>query len=145
MTLLSYWRRCARLWPKLVVGIYIASYLVATYNHLIPALRHGLSAYSSANADVPLWLNHYWTSLVVLDPLAILLLMLHVRVGLLAYLLVILSDVIINFSFCVGTYGAESLLNLFQLGQGGFLLFFLATAPALWRLSGDISGAAFTP
>jgi len=75
----------------------------------------------------PLWANIYWTSLSLADPLTIVLLILNINIGLLAYALVIISDVIINLYFTISEKGILGIFNVFILGQLGCMFFYICT------------------
>ncbi len=113
---------------KLFLIVYTASFLGATYNHVMDLILHGLFPYQRLNDSVSFLLNVYWTLLTIVDPLAIILLWISIDLGLVAYGLVIISDVIINYTFMISTYGLASVLNFGQISQMLFLIFYLSTA-----------------
>lgn len=90
--------------------------LGAFLGHIIQVWQGGWLPYRFA----PLPLNIYWTSLTLLDPLAAVLLLWRPLAGLLLALLIIASDVAVNFfarfylGFHLGTF-ALSLQSLFFL------------------------------
>jgi hypothetical protein len=51
-----------------VVAVYAAALLIGTYTHLTDLFTHGLRPHAEF---APRWLDLYWTSLAVLDPLAL--------------------------------------------------------------------------
>lgn len=112
---------------KLFLIVYVASFLGATYNHAMDLFLHGLFPYQRLNSAVSPFLNAYWTLLTFLDPLAILLLCFSIDLGLVAYGLVILSDVLINYTFMISTKGLFSVINFGQVSQLLFLIFYLST------------------
>jgi len=112
---------------KVLLIVYVASFLGATYNHGMDLILHGLFPYQRLNSAVSPFLNAYWTLLTLLDPLAILLLWFSIDLGLVAYGLVILSDVLINYSFMISTKGLFSVINAGQVSQLLFLIFYLCT------------------
>ena len=61
--------------------------------------------------------------------LRIIILSIDIRKGLFSYLVIIISDVIINYWFVISHYSFLDLINLFQLSQLGFLIFLLTTFP----------------
>jgi len=88
---------------------------------------YGLFPYQRLNTIVPLWLNIYRTVLTLIDPLAIVLLVWFIDVGLVLYGVVIISDVLINYWFMITTKGLVSWVNFGQISQLLFLIFYLAT------------------
>ncbi len=90
-------------------------------------LTYELFPYQRLNTSVPLWLNVYWTVLTLIDPLAIVLLVWFIDVGLVLYGVVIISDVLINYWFMITTKGLFSWVNFGQISQLLFLIFYLAT------------------
>ena len=95
--------------------------LGACIGHVIQVWQGGWLPYRFA----PLPLNAYWTALTFLDPLAAILLLCRPRAGLLLALLIITSDVALNFfaRFYLGFH-----LGTFALALQ--LLFFLAVVTA---------------
>lgn len=78
------------------------------------------------------WQNVFWTSLTVLDALAVLLLMRRPWVGVRLAVLIMLADVAVNvFSVRQGMFELRALSPL--LGQVAFLGFVLGSAPFLLR------------
>lgn len=80
-------------------------------------------------------MNAYWTSLTVLDPLAIFLLLRFPGAGLLVTLAIMLTDVGIN-SFVTLMYSDATphyAVGYFVQLQTAFLGFVLGSAPFLWR------------
>lgn len=112
---------------KILLIIYLLSFLGATYNHVMDLIKFGLFPYQRLNSNVPIWLNIYWTLLTLVDPLAIVLLLYFIDVGLVLYGVVIVSDVLINYWFMISTKGLSSLMNFGQISQLLFLIFYLAT------------------
>lgn len=112
---------------KILLIIYLLSFLGATYNHVMDLIKFGFFPYQRLNSNVPVWLNIYWTLLTLVDPLAIVLLLYFIDVGLVLYGMVIVSDVLINYWFMISTKGLSSLMNFGQISQLLFLIFYLAT------------------
>lgn len=112
---------------KILLIIYLLSFLGATYNHAVDLFTYGLFPYQRLNSNVPPWLNIYWTVLTFVDPLAMALLLYCIDVGLVMYGVVIISDVCINFWFMITTKGLFSWVNFGQISQLLFLIFYLAT------------------
>jgi hypothetical protein len=95
--------------------------LGACIGHLIQVWQGGWLPYRFA----PLSLNAYWTALTIFDPLAAILLVCRPRAGLFLALLIITSDVALNFfaRFYLG-------FHLSTLALALQLLFFLAVVVA---------------
>jgi hypothetical protein len=103
----------------------------ATYNHLVTLIDHGWQAYK----EVPEGIKFYWNALTLFDPLAIILLVLKPRIGLLLLLVIMFSDVGIN-AAVVMVYGG---VDARFVEQALFLLIVLLTMPIVWRESEPIS------
>ena len=127
MTLLQLFKIRGNILLKVVLLFYMAAFLGAFWNHSSDLLRGGLFPYTQWNPLVPEWLNFYWTSLTIVDLAAVLLLLLNIEFGTLAYLAIIVSDVLINDTFVITNYGWPDLVNFFQLSQMTFMIFVLAT------------------
>ena len=118
-----------------VRSLWAAGLLVGGLNHGLILLRHG-----------PFWdyggvawpSAAYWTSLTVLDPVVAVLLFLRPRVGVVATILLISTNVVHNLAIAA-RFGPEADLlarataNPFILSQVGFMLFVWATAPTAWQ------------
>lgn len=81
------------LWIKIILAVYMIAFAAATWNHVADFIVGGLLPYDKY-WNVPCWMNVYWTSLTILDPLAILVLLFYLRPGLDMYFIIIISDVI---------------------------------------------------
>ncbi|MEU6483614.1 hypothetical protein [Streptomyces sp. NPDC046887] len=124
------WMRRA---PRAVVAVVwlIAALLLAvgTTAHLTDLLRHGPRPYDWA----PLWLNLYWTSLTLLDPLAALLLLGGHRRGLDLACAIAVSDL------AAGAYAVYGPLHSSLIEQAGlqrllgFALLVTGAAPFVRR------------
>ncbi len=112
---------------RLVLMTYIAAFGIGTATHL-NSILHGWWL-----PHHPL-LNAYWTSLALVDPLTIVLLIRAPRVGLILAMFVMLTDVGINsassYLFFDGA-GRYSVGYFVQL-QTVFLGFLLGSAPFVW-------------
>lgn len=80
----------------------------------------------------------YWSSLTLLDPLAVLLLFVRPRAGIALTGAIITSDVAHNLWFTAAHPLSRSFVedvtsNGFMMSQIAFLLFVAATAPMAWR------------
>ena len=127
VSLFTLFRQRGNLVLKATLTFFVLAFLAAFYNHLNDLLRGGLFPYQKWDSKVPGWLNTYWTILTAVDFVSIVLLFYRIKVGLWAYLVVIVSDVFINFSFVIENYGVRSLFNYMQLCQLGFMLFLIVT------------------
>ncbi len=79
--------------PKsLSISIYVTLLAIGGTIHLVDILKSGWLPYNY----VPLWMNGYWTSLLFFDYAAVLLLIRHRNAGLIAALIIMLSNVAIN-------------------------------------------------
>lgn len=76
-----------------ILGLLAFCLLGAGLGHVIQLWQGGWLPYRFA----PLSLNAYWTALTFLDPIAAILLLWRPRIGLILALLIIISDVAINF------------------------------------------------
>ena len=109
---------------KIIFIIYVIAFSIATSTHVFFILKHG---FIPSNGK-PLWVNIYWTSLTFADPLAIILL----KIGIISYALIIISDATINLYFTISYSGLLDLLNIFMLGQILFLIILITTWRILW-------------
>jgi len=138
MKLKAVWKS-ARTADRIIILIYILAFAGACYNHTADLARHGLFPYNSL-FGVPQALNIYWTSLTILDPLAILLLFFRPRAGCLLYLLIMLTDVPINI-YADMVYWKQPLPESpGLLMQIAFLLFLLLSVGRIMKLSKTETG-----
>jgi hypothetical protein len=114
---------------KIVLFFYIIGFAIGTTTHTMDLVKGGFLPYNNA----PLWKNIYWTSLTLLDFLAIILILNSVVPALILSNLIIISDVIIN---SIGVrlsdlvdYGANYKLIMQMI----FCIFILITTPILLR------------
>lgn len=121
----SFWSGPAR---RSCQAVYIAAFGVATFNHAQVLIVGGWLPYRG----VSLWINAYWTSLTVLDALAIVLLVFRPRWGLGLAILIMISDVAVN-----GYVASMGLPGQFWSPalamQATFLVFVLLTARWLMK------------
>ncbi len=122
MNVNEYWLK-STLIQKLIYIIYIICFIIATSTHIMSIISNGFIP----NFNKPLWVKIYWTSLTFADPLAILLLLMSVKKGLILYAIIIISDVIINLYFTIVDAGFIGIINIFMLGQLFFLFFLMIT------------------
>ena len=112
-------------WPTVLRVLYALCLAGAAWNHLRIALDHGLWW---DYGGIPLFYQIFWTSLTFIDPLAVLLLLVRPRAGLILTAAIIVTDVLVNTSatFIIGpdwqALGAQML----------FLAFVLATIGRAW-------------
>ena len=130
MNIKKYWN-ISKKHQKVFIVIYILSFAVASATHLRDIISGGFLPYSR----YPLWANIYWTSLTVMDPVSIVLLLICFRPGLFAYAAVIISDVIINLSFIIPQQGIRGVLNIYTIGQVFFLVFLLLTFGSMFNIA----------
>ena len=65
---------------SLILVIFILAFAGATYNHVMDLVSGGLFSYTK-EWGTPVIFNLYWTRLTILDPLAIIALIVKVRAG----------------------------------------------------------------
>ncbi|CAE6765532.1 hypothetical protein PQR25_01250 [Paraburkholderia nemoris] len=106
--------------------IYALCLCGATWTHLQVALVHGL--WWDYGGAAPLT-QIYWTSLLFIDPLTVLLLLLSPRAGLILCVAVIVTDVVHNSWFALH-YPIRTDLYVSQIA---FLLFVAFTVRTAWR------------
>jgi len=115
-------------WVQFILAVYALAFAIGTSTHL-NAILHG-----SWVPHHP-FLNAYWASLTLLDPLVVFLLFRSPRAGLLLALAVMLTDVGIN---SLATYlyletdGKRYAVDYFVQLQTAFLGFVLGSTPFLW-------------
>jgi hypothetical protein len=80
---------------SVILVVFISAFAGATYNHVMDLVSGGLFPYTK-KWGTPESFNMYWTSLTILDPLAIAVLIMNVRAGYVVSLLIMLTDVPIN-------------------------------------------------
>jgi hypothetical protein len=117
----------------LVLVLYLVAFAVGTLSHVLDIFRWGLLAHNRYH-----WaFNLFWTSLTLLDPLVIVLLLCRQRAGILLASAIMLLDVGVNLTAGLREYIAEGRFLMWGLyTQVPFALFVLATAPSLWSVFG---------
>jgi hypothetical protein len=110
--------------------IYALCLAGATFVHVAIHLQYGLLLGALETEGFPLASRLFWSSLTLLDPLAVLLLFIRPRVGLVLTTAIIVSDVAHN-SWIVYRTGGTS--DPKYWAQIGFLVFVLATVRIAWR------------
>ena len=115
---------------RLIFALYIFGLAYGTRNHIIDICNDGFLGYTY----VPLPINIYWTSLTVLDPLAIILLLFSSFSGMLLSVFIMATDIAVNvsvalyFYFKTGTFTLDRLLL-----QVAFGIFVFVTVPIAWE------------
>lgn len=125
MNLRKHWKTASPA-DRIILLIYILAFSGATFNHVSDLVEFGLFPYSEMYG-VPAFMNIYWTSLTLLDPLAILVLLLHVRRGCILYLAIMLSDVAVNIYAEIKFWKQPLTESYGLILQVAFLLFLLLT------------------
>lgn len=107
--------------------VWALGFLVGTTTHVIDLVLGGPGVY----AGFPDGVRLFWVSLTLLDPLAIVLIALRLRLAVVLAAVIMVADVAVN-GVMVATRGLPlpGLVN-----QVAFGLFVLATAPLVWRQS----------
>ena len=123
-----------RWFDSAILFAFIMAFAGATHNHATDMVRGGLFPYAKWYG-VPEIFNWYWTSLTVLDPLAVVALWFNVRVGYMVALCIMLTDVPINWYVNTRYWGLPLYQNPSLMMQAAFLVFLLLTACRIWRLS----------
>ncbi len=121
-----------------ILVVWIAGFLIGTASHVLDLIAGGADTYG----DFPSGLRVFWLSLTVLDPLTVALLLLRKRAGIVLGLVVILSDIAVNWTVFF-TIGGNPLFGV--VNQTVFAVVLLATAPALWRWFRLATGQARRP
>lgn len=114
---------------KLVFVIYMLCFLWATKNHILDIWRGGFLPYTYA----PLALNIYWTSLTLLDPLAITLLYYLPYHGMVLAVLIMVSDIAVNLYATYSLWNSDLFSNILLQLQMLFGIFLFLTVPILWK------------
>lgn len=111
---------------RYILLLYSVAFAIGTTTHLQDIFQHGWHTYTFE----PIWLEHYWSSLAIFDPLAIVLLWTRIRAGLVTALAIMVSDVMIN-SYALYVLEIDMSLPHLQL-QTVFLGFVMGSLPFLW-------------
>lgn len=106
--------------------VWAAGFLVGATSHILDLAAGGVVTY----AGFPPAPRAFWVSLTLVDPLAVVLVLLRRRAGVLLGLAIILSDITVNWTvyFTVGGNPLYGVVN-----QSVFAAILLATAVPLWR------------
>jgi len=117
---------------KLIFVIYMLCFLWATKNHILDIWRGGFLPYTEA----PLVFNIYWTSLTLLDPLAIILLYYFPYYGMVLAVLIMVSDIAVNLYATYSFWNSDIFTNRSLQLQILFGIFLFLTVPILWKKIG---------
>lgn len=105
-----------------VILFYIIGFTIGTISHSIDILKMGFLGYKFALFLI----NAFWTSLVFLDPLVIILLFLKFKTSIALAVLVMILDILINLIFGLNTLNYPILLGLITQVPFGIFVFFTA-------------------
>ncbi len=118
-----------------ILGVYVCAFAVATICHVYDIVRGGWLPYTKYG----LALNVFWTSLTLLDPLTIVLLLYCPRAGLCLALLIISVDVAVNLTVGIGEFIRSGRFTFWGLAtQIPVGVFMWWTAPKLWQQTSPI-------
>lgn len=106
--------------------VWIAGFVIGTLSHVLDLISGGFDTY----AAFPLPLRLFWVSLTFLDPLTATLIALGRRSGVVLGLVIILTDIAVNW-FVYLTIGGNPLFGV--VNQSVFAVILVATAVPLWR------------
>lgn len=109
-----------------ILVVWTAGFLVGTTSHVLDLIAGGADTYGA----FPSALRAFWFSLIILDPLTATFLLLRKRAGIILGVIVILSDIAVNWTVFF-TIGGNPLFG--AVNQTVFAVFLLTTAPVLWR------------
>lgn len=114
---------------RIILTVYSTGFLIGTGTHVLGLVQHGFIAYQA-----PLALNVYWDLLTLLDPLALLLVWIRIKVGLALSVIIMLTDILINsYAYVQGIFGEPEpvMIPMSLFLQSLFGVFVLVTAPVL--------------
>jgi len=115
---------------RLIFAVYIIGFAYGTRNHIVDICSDGLLGYTY----VPLPINIYWTSLTVLDPLAIILLIFAPFSGMVLSVFIMATDIAVNVSVTLYYYFQYGTFTLDRLHlQIAFGIFVFMTVPITWK------------
>ena len=103
---------------RIILLLWSVGFLVGTTTHVIDVATLGWVPQNQA----PLWMNVYWTSLTLLDPLVVVLLWTRRRYGIYLGLAVMITDVAINSYAAYGLGVGVSMFLQLQSLFGGFVI-----------------------
>jgi hypothetical protein len=112
------------------IVIYALSLSGALYNHISDIFKGGFLPYHYA----PFLLNMYWTALTLIEPIAIIAIVLKRKLGVYLCIAIIVSDVFINFFSTLAYFGGfRQLINFYFVCQISFMVFVLYTCQYLLK------------
>jgi len=115
---------------RVIFTIYTIGFLYGTKNHIQDIIRDGLGGY----LYVPLPVNIYWTSLTVLDPLVVILLIYFPFWGMSLAIFIMASDITVNSAVTLYYFLQTGMFANGRLGlQIAFGLFVFLTVPFAWK------------
>jgi len=117
------WRALPRR-ARIVLGVYVGAFLVATVSHVIDMVVQGADVYASA----PPALRVFFLALVLIDPLVVVLVVRLRRAGVVLVVAVIVADVAANLAMTVVDPAWPP-----PVTQSLFGVFALVTALPAWR------------
>lgn len=125
-------RTPARRLHVVVLAVWILGFLIGAASHIADLIAGGTAVYEQFHAGLRL----FWISLTLLDPLTAALLALRRRAGIVLALVVILTDIAVNWTvyFTVSGSPLSGVVN-----QTLFAAILLVTAPMLWRRSSNLA------
>lgn len=116
-----------------ILWIYVGGFLLGACAHIRDIIWRGFPPYT----DVPLAINVYWTSLIVLDLLVASCLLVQRRLAALLAVAVMASDILVDV-YEASKLGHQSILTNFPLqGICVFGVFVFVTAPLIWKHSNN--------
>ncbi|PJZ87457.1 hypothetical protein CH368_16760 [Leptospira levettii] len=104
----------------IIISIYIIGFSIGTISHSIDIVLKGFLGYTFA----PFILNVFWTSLIFLDPLTILLLLFKYRTAIWLAAIIMILDISINLIYGFYTSQISILLGLTTQIPFGIFVFF---------------------
>ena len=114
---------------KVILLLYIVGFTIGTITHTIDIFKGGFLPYSNA----PLWKNIFWTSLTLLDFLAIVLIIQSIIPALMLSNLIVISDVVVN-SLGVRLQNLTDVGSNYRLHlQMLFCIFIIITTPLILK------------
>jgi hypothetical protein len=114
---------------RFIVIVYIIGFSAGTTTHIMDIVKFGLFGYYWVSLPI----NVYWTSLTILDPLAVVLMIFKPYWGIVLSVLIMVSDLSVNIYTAIIYYMEKGNLDIFHLSfQIPFGVFIFITAPILW-------------
>lgn len=114
---------------KVILSIYTLGFLIGTYTHSEDILLNGLLSHNAS-----LFLNIYWDSLTLLDPIAALLVWVKPKPGIGLAVFIMFTDIIINvYAYTTGIFGefVPGMIPMFLFLQSLFATYVFVTAPVV--------------